>query len=111
MTDFGLFTLGFAGWVGVVCLPPALAVWFWNRAPRYLGQWLPHIVFAPIVLAAEWGLVRLLFFVTGDTGEGTPGLGLALVPAAVVLMSVLAVYYSGVTIKAIKLVWAALYIR
>lgn len=100
MADFGWITLGLAGWFALVLLPPALAFWSWNHAPRYLGNWLPHLLFAPTILAVEWVICLLLFAVTGDTGEGPPGLGLALVPAAATLFVVLIVYYLGLTIKA-----------
>ena len=99
MADFGWITLGFAVWIGLVLLPPALAFWSWNYAPRYLGNWLPHLLFAPAILAVEWAICLLLFAVTGDTGAGPPGLGLALVPATAALLLVLVVYYLGLTIK------------
>lgn len=111
MAEFSFFALGFAGWIGTLLLPPVFAIWSWNRAPRYMGYWLPHVLFAPTVLAAEWALIRMLFLVTGDTGEGTPGLGLALVPAGVVLLFVLAAYYVGVAAKVVRSAWDAMRVR
>jgi hypothetical protein len=83
--------LEFAAWVMTTCGPPAVAVVFWKIAKRVQRSWLIHLIFIPALLTIEWGAIWLLFFAAGDTGDGPPGLGLAILPGLfLVALSVVA---------------------
>ena len=109
MAGVAFFLLGLAAWTAALAVPPALALWSWNKGPRYFGRWTAHVLFAPALLAVEWFLVRAIFFAAHDDGEGPPGLGLALIPQFLLLLGTLVFYYVGVAVEGAKAVLARIY--
>ena len=105
MVDFGNFLLGLTAFVGTLAAPILMARWFWTRAAGSLGRPLSILLFAPCLVAVEWGLIRLLFYAAHDDGEGPPGLGVLLVPSFAVFAVTLAVFYGTAGMTAVR--WLA----
>ena len=90
--------LGFialAALIGVTIAPvvSAFIAWKWAESTKY--GWCIHLLFIPTLLGIEWLGTDILFRASGDTGNGPPGLGLAIIPAVCVLLIVLLIYYSS----------------
>ncbi len=95
--------------MGALKAPPALAQWFWSKAPIRFGRWLPPLLFAPCLIAVEWLLVQLIFFAAHDNGEGPPGLGIALILQVLLVLGTVAVYYLGIAAALVRGVRGRLY--
>ena len=106
-TPFAIL-LGLAAWLAATFGPLALAITsleFTKRNRLRLG-WMLHLFYLPLALALMWSAAKVLFFAMGDTGDDdTPGAGLAIVPAMLVLVLTVIVYYGTLFVK---LVGAAL---
>lgn len=91
--------LSFAAWIMATCGPATIAVQFWELAKRVRRGWLVHLLFVPLSLVTEWAAVELLFFGAGDDGDGPPGLGVALIPAFLLLILSVVAYLIAVTVS------------
>jgi hypothetical protein len=85
--------LAIAAWLGALCSPSLVAIFFWKLSRRVRSAWLIHLAVLPCALAFEWLFARLLFRASGDSGDGPPGLGLALVPCAVSTLLAVGIYF------------------
>jgi hypothetical protein len=83
-------------WAIGLFVPPVGALLWWKWS---VGRWWMHLLFAPALVGFEYVLISGLFYATGDTGEGPPGLGLALLPLAAGFMLTAATYYTALTIR------------
>lgn len=108
MASVGFFLLGFTAWLAALVAPVLIALWFWNAAPNHIGKLRAHLLFAPALLLMEWLLVQILFFSAHDDGEGPPGLGLALIPNALVLLGTFTIYYLAVISQIAGNLWRVL---
>ena len=61
-----------------------------------------HVLLVPVLLGANWVCARLLFFAAGDTGDGPPGLGIALLPAIAILLMTIIAYYISLSVRFIS---------
>jgi hypothetical protein len=94
--------LSLTAWIIATCGPAIIAVQFWKLAKRVRRGWLVHFLFVPLVLATEWIAVELLSFGSGDNGDGPPGLGLALIPAFLLLMLSVVAYLIALAVSQIQ---------
>ena len=79
-------------WMIVTLAPMALAMGAWNLATAIRRGWIVHILFLPVLFAAELAGARVMFLAAGDTGD-TPGLGIAMFPAAAIALITVSAYY------------------
>jgi hypothetical protein len=86
-------------WLAVTSAPIILALSAWKLAQTVQRSWIVHVLLVPVLLAADWVLSDLLFFAAGDTGDGPPGLGFALLPSLGVLLLTVAVYYIRLSVN------------
>lgn len=80
----------------------ALLWWKWS-----VGRWWMHLLFAPVLVIFEYVLISGLFYAIGDTGEGPPGLGLAMLPPIAVLVLTAASYYIVLTARILGSLFSA----
>lgn len=97
---YGLLAL--MAWIVANCGPATIAVQFWKLAKRVRRGCLVHLLFVPFALATEWVAVRLFFFGTGDDGDGPPGLGVALIPAFLLLILSVVVYLIALAVRQVQ---------
>lgn len=96
MEAMGSFLIGLLAWLAALLGPSLLALWWWRATAGRSGAWLAHILFLPSVLAIEWIAVGALFLAAHDDGDGSPGLGLALLLPFALLAGSIAAYYGAV---------------
>ena len=84
--------LAVVAWLGALCSPPVVAILFWKWARRIQTGWLIHLAFVPCLLACQWLFADLLFWASGDTDDGPPGLGLALIPCVGSMLLTIVIY-------------------
>ncbi len=92
MDDFKI-ALEIVGWLGALSSPPVIAVLSWKLARRIQSAWFIHLAFVPCVLACQWLFADLLFWASGDSGDGPPGLGLALIPCVGSMLLSIIIYF------------------
>jgi hypothetical protein len=85
--------LGVVAWIVSVVGPIPLGLIAMKIADRTRYGWAVHIAFLPALLAAHWFLAGFIFYAAGDTGDGPPGLGFAMLPAAASTLITIAGYY------------------
>jgi hypothetical protein len=85
--------LAIAAWLGALCAPPLVAILSWKLSRRVRNAGLVHLAVLPCALASEWLFVRSLFWASGDSGDGPPGLGLALLPCAASTFLAIVIYF------------------
>lgn len=83
--------LAIVAWLGCLCSPPLVATLSWKLAHRIQSAWLIHLVFVPCVLVVQWLLAVWLFWASGDSGDGPPGL--ALVPCLASMLFSIVIYF------------------
>jgi hypothetical protein len=98
--------LALGAWLAVTSAPIVLALTAWRLAPTVRHSWIVHILLIPVLLTVEWMLTDLLFFAAGDTGDGPPGLGLALLPSLGVLLLTIVVYYIRLSVNLVSYIAA-----
>ena len=94
--------LGLVAWITATFGPAIIAVIFWRLAGRVRQSWLVHALFVPCSVLLEWAAVWLVFFANHDEGDGPPGLGIALIPAFLLLALSLFGYSLALGIAQIK---------
>ena len=87
--------IAFIAWDLMTFAPIAMAFGSWALATRIQNGWIVHVLFVPALLGVEWLLVGLMFWGARDDGEGPPGLGLAMIPAIVILGATVVIYYGA----------------
>ena len=97
-----LFLLGFVALIIAVLGPVPLGLFAGRIASRARYGWAIHVAFLPGLLVAQWMLWRLIAFAYGDTGDDTPGLGLAMLPAAASTLITIVGYYIWLSCTAIQ---------
>ncbi len=103
MGEVAFILLGLVSWLLAFAAPPVTAWWFWNKAPLRFGYLLPPIVYLPLIFSIQWLIVRVIFFAAHDEGDGPPGLGLALIPVALILILTVSVYYLATMARAVRM--------
>lgn len=93
---FAFFVLGAGAYVSALFGPALLALCLWHQSGRRIPRWVAHLLYLPLVLLLAWGSGNLLSVAGHDDGEGSPGLGLALVPALAMLIGSIVLYYGAV---------------
>lgn len=61
-----------------------------------------HVMCCPLILIVQYALVWVIFWASGDDGEGPPGLGLLIIPHLVITALTLVAYYLAVAVRVIK---------
>ena len=81
-------------WIATMLLPIPAAIGCWGLSQSLRKGWLVHLLFGPGLIAIELLLIEAMFWVSGDTGDGPPGLGLAVLPALAFLVLSIVTYYA-----------------
>ncbi len=94
--------LAIVAWLGALFSPPVMAILCWKWARQIRIGWLVHLAFVPCLLTSQWLFAGLLFWASGDTGDGPPGLGLVLIPCVGSMLLTVVVYFGVVVTVALQ---------
>jgi hypothetical protein len=88
--------LAIFAWFGALLGPIIVAILCWRWSRWVQRVWLVHLIFTVAILVCEWLFADLLFWASGDSGDGPPGLGLILLPCLGSMLLSIVIYFGCV---------------
>ena len=88
-------------WIVATIGPLAAAVFWWNISIESGHRWL-HLLLAPLLLVAEFAVVCLYFWASGDAENSGGVADFSMLPASAIFVGVVIVYYTAVCVQLIR---------